>query len=127
MRSERVRFGTSSSISSPLRTRANGPPTADSGETWSTTVPYDVPLMRAFGDAHHVLDASAEQLGRDRRGAPFGHAGRAARPDLLEDEHRRLVDGEVGIVDAPVQVLMVLEDHGSATVNHQVSGRRRLL
>ncbi len=35
----RLRRGTSGSISSPSRTRASGVPIADSGATWSTTVP----------------------------------------------------------------------------------------
>src|SRR5207249_3064140 len=43
----RVRGGTSGSISFPSCTRASGPPTADCGVTCSTTVPYDVPLIRA--------------------------------------------------------------------------------
>ena len=41
------RFGTSSSMKSPLRTAASGPPAAASGAVCSTTVPYAVPLMRA--------------------------------------------------------------------------------
>ena len=33
-------------MTSPLRTRANGPPAAASGATCRTTVPYAVPLIR---------------------------------------------------------------------------------
>ncbi len=41
------RPGTSSTIVSPVRTSARGPPTAASGVTWSTIVPKAVPDMRA--------------------------------------------------------------------------------
>jgi len=41
-----VRAGTLSSIKSPLRISASGPPAAASGETCKTTVPKAVPLIR---------------------------------------------------------------------------------
>jgi hypothetical protein len=41
------RAGTSSTIGSPVRTSASGPPAAASGATCRTTVPYAVPLIRA--------------------------------------------------------------------------------
>src|SRR3954451_22036007 len=42
----RRRLATSSSIGSPSRTRARGPPIALSGDTWRTIVPKAVPLIR---------------------------------------------------------------------------------
>ena len=72
--------GTSSSISSPFRTSASGPPTADSGATWRTHGAVRRPAHPGVGDPHHVLHALAEELLRNRELPPLRHAGAAARP-----------------------------------------------
>ncbi len=53
----------STSIMSPSRTMARGPPTAASGETCSRTVPYAVPDIRASEMRTNVGDALAQHLG----------------------------------------------------------------
>ena len=68
------------------------------------------------GDADHVGDALAQQLGRQAHVAAFGHAGIAARAAALEDEDRGGVDVELGVGDAGVVVLDALEHDRTAAV-----------
>ena len=85
-----------------------------------TTVPYEVPLMRAS----EIRTMSFTPFFNRRAGtgaAPHsGMPGRAARADVLEHEHGGLVDRQRRIVDAPVQVGVVLEDDGAAPVGEQL-------
>ena len=109
-----MRLGTSSSISSPSRTSASGPPTADSGDTCSTTVPYDVPLIRAS----EIRTMSFTPFCRRRAGmgaAPHsGMPGAPLGPTCLSTSTEVSSIGEGRIVDARVQVGVVLEHHGAA-------------
>ena len=73
-------------------------------------------------DAHHVGDALLQHLGRQRHVADLGHAGVALGPAVLQHQDAVLVDVEVGVVDARVEVVAVLEHHRAAVVHHQ---RRR--
>ena len=100
---------------------------AASGVTCSTMVPNAVPLMRAVGDAHHVLHAGARELPRDRDVAGFGHAGRALRTDVLQHQHVVGVHVEVAIVDARREVLERSRRRPRAPRAPSAPRRRRLL
>jgi hypothetical protein len=73
-------------------------------------------------DAHHVGDALAQHLGRQRHVAHLGHAGVALGAAVLQHQDAGLVDVQVLVVDAGVEVVAVLEHHRAAGVLHQ---RRR--
>ncbi len=95
----RRRFGTSSSIMSPSRTTASGPPARGLGRG----VQHHGAIGRAgharVGDAHHVGDALAQHLRRQAHVADLGHAGIAARAAVLQHHHAGLVDVERLVVD----------------------------
>ena len=112
---------TSSTIGSPVRTSPMGPPTADSGATWTTRVPNEVPLMResemrtmsstpsrsSFGwDGHacRIREIPVRRSGRRSRRiitlslvmSRSGSSTRAAEVvDVLEHERRPAVPQEV--------------------------------
>src|ERR1700730_3723749 len=77
------------------------------------------------GNAHDVGNAFLQQLLRNRHVADFGEAGIALGPGPFEHHHRRLVDGEVGRVEALLEMLDALEHHGAALVPHQLWRGRR--
>ena len=78
-------------------------------------------------DAHHVLHARLEEPRRDGRRSPLGHARAALGPGVLQHEHRGLLERDGGVVDALGDLLVVVEDHGAASVRQEMLGRRRLL
>ena len=79
------------------------------------------------GNTDHVLDALLEELLRNGRGAPLGHAGRSLGSDALQHEHGAFVHGEIRVVDPRVQIRVVLEDDGAAAVGQELLRGRRLL
>jgi hypothetical protein len=78
-------------------------------------------------DAHHVLHALAQQLGRQAHVADLGHAGVALGAAVLHHHDAAGVDVQVLVDDALLVVFQVLEHHGPAAVLEQGGrGRRRL-
>ena len=51
--------------------------------------------------------------------APNGHSRCTARADLFEHQHRVLVDRDALVVDATVEIRVVLEDHGTAPMREE--------
>jgi hypothetical protein len=70
-------------------------------------------------DADHVGDALLQHLGRQRHVADLGHAGVALGAAVLQHQDAGLVDVEVVVVDAGVEVGAVLEHHRAPGVLHQ--------
>jgi len=52
--------------------------------------------------------------------APHSGMPGAPRADLLEHQHRVLVDRDALVVDATAQIRVVLEDHGAAPMREEV-------
>ena len=123
----RRRFGTSSSMKSPLRTARQ--------RAARRRLRRGVQDHRAVGgaaharvaDADHVGDALPQHLRRQRHVADLGHARVALRAAVLQHQDAGLVDVEALVVDARVEVLDVLEDDGAAAVRHQRRRRRARL
>ena len=78
-------------------------------------------------DAHHVLDAGARELARNRQIAGFGHAGAADRPGILQNQEiiRRHV--EVRAVHTRRKIFQRRKDDGTAFLLEQVLVGRRAL
>ena len=76
---------------------------------------------------HHVLDAGARELLRDRQIAGLRHARRALRAGVAQHQHVVGGDIEIGIVDPQRHVLHGVEHHGAAGVLQQLRARRRML
>jgi len=78
----------------------------------------DVSFIDAVWGGGMALLAAASWL---QLGKPGPRASLiAAMADVLEDQHRGLVDRQGRIVDALVQVGVILEDHGAAAVGEQM-------
>src|SRR6476659_4834479 len=71
-------------------------------------------------NAHYVGDALLQELRRQRHVANFRHAGVALRPAVLQHHDAALVDVELRIVDAPMEVLDVLEHHRAPLVPEEL-------
>jgi len=65
-------------------------------------------------------EAVFEEPRRDGRGAPLGHSRCTAGADLFEHQQRVLVDRDALVVDATVEIRVVLEDHGAAPMREEV-------
>ena len=122
-----LRLATSSRIMSPFlhqRQRA-----ADRG--FRRDVQHDGAERRAahprIRNPHHVLDAGARQLHRDRQIAGLRHARRALRAGIAQHQHVVGRDIERGIVDPQRHVLDGIEHHGAAGMLQQLRARRRML
>ena len=74
------------------------------------------------GNANHIGDARAQNLGRQAHIADLGHAGIALGPAVFQDHDASLVDIQRLVVDLGLVVVDVFEHHGAAPVLHQ---RRR--
>jgi hypothetical protein len=103
--------------------------TADRG--FRRDVQHDGAERRAahprIGNPHHVLDAGARELSRDRQIAGLRHARRALRAGIAQHQHVVGGDVEIGIVDPQRHVLDGFEHHGAAGVLQQFRARRRML
>src|SRR2546427_12063785 len=86
----------------------------------STLFPYTT-LFRS------VLHASLQEPRGDRCGAPFRHPGRPPRPDVLEHEHRVLVDRQSWGVAAADEGGGGREDRRGGPEGGEVGGERRQL
>jgi hypothetical protein len=60
-----------------------------------------------------------EKLARDWEQAPLGHPRAADRAGVLEDKNGVRSDREVGLVDALLEVSVVVEGDGGSTMNQQ--------
>ena len=88
-------------------------------------MPYAVPLIRPSQIRTMSRTPCLEQLLRQRQVGDLGHAGVAARAAAAEHQHGVGVDVQVGVVDAGVQVLDRVEDHGPPAVLQQLRASRR--
>jgi len=83
--------------------------------------------MRASEMRTHVGDAFLQAAWAAAACADLGHAGVALGAAVLEHHHAVLVDVELGVVDAAVEVLDALEHHRAGAVRHELRvGRGRL-
>ena len=118
-----TRQSTSSSIMSPSRTRASGPPTAASGQR-AGRPSVGGAAHAGIRDAHHVGDARLRSFGGRPMLPTSAMPGIALGAAVLEHQHAVLVDIEIRIVDARVVMLDALEDHGAPAMPHEARGRR---
>ena len=104
---------------SPFCTSASGPPTADFRRDVQHDGAEGGAAHARIGYPHHVLDAAARELLRDRQVARLRHARRA--PGAGVAQHQHVVGGDVerGIVDPQRHVLDRFEHHGAAGVLQQ--------
>ena len=77
-------------------------------------------------DAHHVLDALARKLERNRNVARFRHPRRATRSGIAQDEHVVARDIEIGRVDPRREIIERIEDDGTAAMRQQCRRRRSM-
>ena len=68
------------------------------------------------GDADHVGDALAQDLGGQAHVADLGHAGITARAAVLHHHHAGFVDIQRLVLDPGLVVVDVLEPDGAALV-----------
>ena len=70
----------------------------------------------AIRNADHIAHTFLQQFFRDRKHAPFRHAGRANRPGILQHQNRVLINFQIRIVDAQIQIGVVFKDDGFTNV-----------
>ena len=121
------RAGTSSSIDVAVADEGEGA----AHERLGRHVEHAGPVARAaharVGDAHHVAHALGEQLLGDGQHPPLGHAGGAQGTGVLEHEHRVGGDGQRGVVDPLLEVVVVAEDDRGPRVPQEARLHRRVL
>ena len=78
-------------------------------------------------DAHHIGHALLKQLGRNRQIADLSHARVTARAAVFENQYAVLVDLEVWVVDALLEIICTAESDRLPTVTHQGRRSRRRL
>src|SRR6185437_439893 len=67
-------------------------------------------------DTDHVSHAALQELLRDRKHSPFGHAGTALRACVLQDENGVLINIQIFAIDTRLEILIVRKDDGRAGV-----------
>ena len=72
------------------------------------------------GNAHHIADTFFEQFLRDRKLAPFRHAGTSDRTCVLQHDDRILGDIEIDVVNSHSHVVVILEYDGRPLVLMQM-------
>ena len=109
-------------MTSPVRTSASGPPTADSGATCRITVPYEVPLIRAsemrtmsFTPALSKRAGIGAAPHSGMPGAPLGPAFCSTSTEF----------SSIGIAGSSMRsrhLFVIVEDHRAPAVVEQVLG-----
>ena len=102
---------------SPVFSSASPPPTAASGETFRIDGEPDVPDCRPSPIVGSVVDAALQQRRRRLHVHHLGAARIADRAAVADDQHRLLLDAEIGILDAVVVVLRPFE-HDRLALEH---------
>ena len=84
------------------------------------------PAHACITDSDEIRHTAGEQLLGNRQVAPLGHSRGAFRACILEDHDGVLIDIQIRIVDAAMQVFKIFEDDGTTFMLQQPFGGRCL-